>query len=175
MRKFRKDRFRRDLGRLASSVSTKVTKDLIWISHPLMDAIREIVAEVSKPRTNWGLVAALTSVKSLVCDFSFCDAGSDPFWEQSPIGRDGESVYGMMDALHFETAMKCDEIPSGMSIFWTDEEGSLIQAYGMMGTKVFPTSPTLELIATERERIFRECEEWARLRENSRSSMEKVF
>lgn len=64
------------------------------------------------------------------------------------LGMDGRDVYGILDNIHFDLAMKAGKIPAGMMIF----------SAGGIKQKGFPVgrSKTLELIRKEHERIHRE-------------------
>jgi len=149
-RSFKQD-FAEAVSDLLSVTSVTPEPGRILVSQPLDDAIREIEAELARPRTNWHLIAALTAVKSYVCGARPDDEAENHFWEVRS-GNEGRDVYGTLDSLHFRAAMRVGVMPSGISVYAGTTEGIGVR-HGEVDTSASPASPTLRLIAQERARI----------------------
>lgn len=151
MAKSSKQRFADEVSDLLQSVSVTPEAGRTLVSRPLHDAIREIEAEVGRPRTNWHLVAALTGVKSYICGARPDDVTENHFWEVRS-GDDGRDVYRTLDSLHFRAASRVGVLPSGITVFGVTADGVGVQ-HGQVDTQTAPASPTLSLVAEERARI----------------------
>lgn len=120
------------------------------ISQPLCDAMKEIVAELERPRTNWKLVAALTGVKSFIINRAKePDGNVNHFW--SRISRDGP--YTVLDDLHHRACLHIGKLPSGMMTVFTGTPSGIVMESGEVDTLASSDSPTLRLIAEERAGI----------------------
>lgn len=118
------------------------------VSGPLYVAICEIETEALQPRANWRLIAALTGVKSLIGGIQEGEPYPEmPFWEQED--DESESLYSILDGMHFRVCMKLNQLPSGMMVF-TIEEGL---RHSKIDTSV-AESETLKLIEAELKQIY---------------------
>jgi hypothetical protein len=96
----------------------------------------------------------LSAVKSLICSdinipSSKCHFRENSEYNMKILGAGGRGVYGILDNIHFDLAMKAGKIPAGMMIF--SAEG-IRQKGSSLGK-----SRTLELIRREQARIKREA------------------
>ena len=153
MSKSFKQQFIKDMIELVHSVSVSPEPGRILVSQPLYDAIREIEAEVTRDRTNWKLVTALTGVKSYISGVTGNETWDDPFWEQIPATETEEpSIYGILDDLHFRASTKVGRLSSGSVLYFATPTGIAVE-HGEVQTDINPDSPTLRLIAEECARI----------------------
>lgn len=154
MSKSFKQQFTDEITDLLHSVSTAPEQSgCTLVSQPLYDAIREIEGEVTRARTNWSLVTALTGVKSYISGVTGKETWDDPFWEQIPVTETEEpSIYGILDDLHFRASTKAGRLSSGSVLYFATPTGIAVE-HGEVQTDINPESPTLRLIAEERARI----------------------
>ena len=139
-----KQNFRRQLSLLTMRCASdgryhRVSKDL-WA------AFQEIEAELSKPRTNWRLVAALCGVKSYISDRAKDrDGGVNHFWSRLH-GQDGP--YRVLDHLAHEAAFHANTLPSGMVEYIGTDRGIAKREADLSGD-----TPTLNLMRQEQQWI----------------------
>lgn len=142
-----KQKFTEAIADLLASVSMTPAPSRTVVSQNLFDAIREIEVELTKDRTDWHLMAALTGVKSYLCTVQRGRTSRESFWSEER-GEDEVSVYSILDGLHFRAASHVGVLPSGMTEFRGTCEGIAVHS-GEIDTAASPTSPTLRLLAEE--------------------------
>jgi hypothetical protein len=141
-RKTFKQKVTDEVGRLQVRCSTDGVVHLV--SSALWNAMEEIMDELLKPRTNWKLIAALTGVKSYISNGPKGPDGLvNHFWSKLVHVDD---PYSVLDDLHHRVCRKVRRLPSGMT-----EVTTMGSRHGEVDTSVSSTSPTLSLIAQERE------------------------
>ena len=112
------------------------------VSKDLWAAFEEILAELSKPRTNWSLVAALCGVKSYITDRAKGRDGEvHHFWSKLH-GMDGP--YRVLDRLAHQAAYRASTLPSGMVEYIGTDTGIVKREADLSGD-----SPTLNLMRQE--------------------------
>jgi len=136
--------FAAEVAELQGLVADTPTPGRIIISSALMEAIAEIAAAVAAPVPDWRLIAALTGVKSYIGGPPAKCPNTRHFWDDTPEDYEGESPYGILDALHFEAAQIVGVLPSGLSTFTATGA-----KHGRVDTGAGTGSPTLQRIAEE--------------------------
>lgn len=166
MSKSFKQQFTDEINDLLQSISVSPEPGRILVSQALYDAIREIEGEVTRTRTNWKLVTALTGVKSYISGVTGNETWDDPFWEQIPAtGTDESGVYGVLDDLHHKASMEIGRMPSGMTMYSATPTGIAVE-HGEVQTDINPESPTLRLIAEECAKIEADATNMAEQRDD---------
>lgn len=147
-----KQRVQQRLEHLRSLLTTDWKSDAARVTEAVVAALDEVLAEVSKPRSDWHLVAALLSCKSYICG-ALVDG--EPFCEDrdhnEAVLGEGDSVYSILDGLQFRAAMLAHSLPAGMTVY--SANGKQEEAYARDGD-----SPTMRNIALADRRVRERCE-----------------
>jgi hypothetical protein len=118
--------------------------------------LRNAIIELKEALRKKDIVKAyeISAVKSYICTRmgiakrKQCYFTENGEYNRKVLGMGNRDIYGILDNIHFNLAMKAGKIPAGMMVF----SASGIQQKGMPIGK----SKTLELIKKEHERIHRE-------------------
>jgi len=126
------------------------------VSPATRDALGEAIGAMD--RSDWKLAAALLTVKSHLVGQPSEDR---PFWEDrernDALSADGD-VYQQLDHLQFIAAMRAGVIPAGMVVYSAAEGGGIVKQEAAVVGRGETTSPTLRLLAEEREPVVRQCD-----------------
>ncbi len=126
------------------------------ISEPLNEAVVSIIKAIKQ--NNVLLATDISSVKSLVSGSMNSKRGCYPYREDHDYNEKhlGNSVYSILDGIHFAYAIKSDKLPSGMVIF---SSGGMTQ-----GGKITELEhPVVEKINAEFKRTWEKTEEVTKL------------
>jgi hypothetical protein len=132
------------------------TLDKILSKAEMSPDLRNAIIELKEALRKKDIIRAyeVSAVKSYICTRmgiekrKQCHFTENGEYNSKVLGMGERDVYGILDNIHFDLAMKAGKIPAGMMVF----SAGGIQQKGMPMGK----SKTLELIRKEHERIHRE-------------------